>query len=232
MVTSNYAGKGHAMRYYQGRYKSEGGREAEGFGLHAVDEAAEELYTYVQDLKTWNRNLTVEDHFYFPELHEGKGQVIFNEVSHESVYELMAQIPKFDRRDEAQRRLSTRAFAQLRKSGQVLTSAEVGLLTKHLGQRPAAAPQIQELIETRSQHKRWTALMLYEEDGATRRKAISTLRANTRLNISSKGHPLEAQHKTKRFVIDGEERKFIVVEVKYVRPADQGISGMEAGSDV
>lgn len=219
------------MRYFQGRYRSDKGECTERFGLHAVDEFTEKLYTYVQELKTWNRNLLTEDQFFFPELHEDEGQVIFAEIPRETVYGLLAQIPKYDRRDEVQRRLSNRAQAQIRKSGQVLTSAEVGLLTKHLGQRPAAAPQMKELIETRSQHRRWTALMLYEEDGATRRKAISTLRANERLKINSKGQPLEAQHRSKRFVIDGEEQKLIVVEVKYVRAADQGISETKAGND-
>lgn len=219
------------MKYFKGKYLSEGNRLGEGFSLNAVDEGAERLYTYSQDLKAWHRNATLEDHFYFPELHEDRGQVIFSEIPQSAVYELIPQIPKFDRRDEAQRRLASRNESLIRKSGHVLTSAEIGLLTNRLGQRPAAAPSLKELLETRSQHKRWTALMLYEQDGAARRKAISTLRANTRINISSKGEPLEAQHRTRRFVIDGELRSFIAVEVKYVKSADQGISVAEEGQN-
>lgn len=219
------------MRYFQGHYRSEDGVMSTSFGIHVVDEVAEELYTYVQELKTWNRNLQTEDHFYFPELHTEGGQVIFTEIPRESVYGLLPAIARYDRRDEVQRRLSNRFRAQIRKSGQALTSAEVGLLTKHLGQRPATAPMLKELIETRSQHRRWTALMLYEEDGPTRRKAISTLRANSRLIVSSKGEPLDAHHRIKRFVVDGESRSLIVVEVKYIRAADQGIKAQELGSD-
>lgn len=219
------------MKYFKGEYLSEGGRLAEGFSLNAVDVEAERLYTYSQDLKAWHRNAALEGHFYFPELHEDRGQVIFGEIPQDAVYELIPQIPKFDRRDEAQRRLANRNQSLVRKSGHVLTSAEVGLLTKNLGQRPAAAPFLKELLETRSQHKRWTALMLYEQDGAARRKAISTLRANARINISSKGEPLEAQHRTRRFVIDGELRSFTAVEVKYVKASDQGIPVVEEGRD-
>lgn len=220
------------MRFYKGRYKGDNSEIAEGFGLHVVDEVEEQLYTYIQELKTWNRNLLTEDHYFFPELHEDEGQVIFEEIPRDEVYALLPKVRKYDRRDETQRRLSNRAQAQIRRSGQVLTSAEVGLLTKPLGQKPAAAPSVKELIETRSQHKRWTALMLYEEDGAARRKAISTLRANERLNLNSKGQPLDAQYRQKKFVIDGQEQKLIVVEVKYIRAADQGLENTQEGSDV
>lgn len=220
------------MRYFIGSFKSDTDEEAEGFSVHAVDERAEELYTYVQELKAWNRDLLVEDHFFFPELHGGdSGQVVFEELTHGDVAAAMSLVKKFDRRDEAQRRISNKVRGQIRKSGQVLTSAEVGVLTKDLGQRPAAAPMLKELIETRSQHKRWTALMLYAEDGATRRKAVSTLRANERLKVNSKGEPLQVQHRWRSFRIDGEARRLLAVEVKYVRAADRGRKTGQGDSD-
>lgn len=218
------------MRFFKGYFESEYSQDKNTFGIHVLDEDTEFLYTYVQDFKAWHRNTRATDHFHFPELHEGQGQVTFEEVSRDTVYELLPQIRKFDRREEPQRKLWNKFEAQFRRSGQVLTSAEVGLLTKPLGQRPAAAPQIKELLETRSQHRRWTALMLYEEDGATRRKAISTLRANTRLQISSKGNILEVQHRTKKYTIDGQDQRLIVVEAKYVPAADQGLTP-EGGND-
>lgn len=213
------------MRYFKSRYLSDSTEIAEGFALHAVDEDAEELFTYVQELKSWNRNILAEDHFYFPELHEDEGQIRFDEISRDDVFAAIPLVRKYDRRDEAQRRLSNQARAQIRKSGQVLTSAEVGLPTGLLGQKPAAAPLIKELIETRSQHRRWTQVMLYEVDGPARRKAISTLRANERLKFNSKGEPLHAQYRTKRVRSNGKFERYTVVEVKFARTADQGLNG-------
>lgn len=225
------------MRYFTGSFISDTGEKAEGFSVHAVDQRPGdprdgELYTYIQELKSWNRDLMIEDHFFFPDLHTGdSGQVVFEELPYSDVPVAMSLVKKFDRRDEAQRRISNKVRGQIRKSGQVLTSAEVGILTKDLGQRPAAAPMLKELIETRSQHKRWTALMLYADDGATRRKAVSTLRANERLNVNSRGQPLEAQHRWRNFEIEGETRRFLAVEVKYVRAADQGLKDGQGGPD-
>lgn len=214
------------MRYLSSSFRTDD-PAAKGFALHAVDEQAEEVYTYSQDLKTWHLDRGAASDFYFPELND-KG-LIFTELKQEDVYPLLPKTPKMDRRDDAMRRVSNRQRAQIRRSGQVLTSAEVGLLTKPLKQRPATMPMLKDLLETRSQHKRWTALFLYQEDGPARRKATSTLRNNARINVSSKGFPLETQHRTRRFVIDGELCSYIAVEVKYVRPADPGLT--EEGSD-
>ncbi|MGP9587793.1 hypothetical protein ACT3TB_19290 [Micrococcaceae sp. AOP34-BR2-30] len=197
--------------------------------MHAVDPRAQEVYTYSQDLKTWHLDRDAASDFYFPELDEVG--VAFTEVSHAEVYSLLPKSPKMDRRDDAMRRESNRERAQIRRSGQVLTSAEVGLLTKPLKQRPATMPMLKELLETRSQHKRWTALYLYEEDGAARRKSISTLRSNGRINVSSRGALLNAQYRTRRFEIDGEVKKYVAVEAKYGRPAEQEISEGRGSDD-
>lgn len=211
------------MRFYTGRFKSDTGEHPQGFSLHAVDLVTEELYTYVQELSSWNRNVMIEDHYFFPELHGGDGgQVVFEELPYSDVPAAMPPVKEFDRRDETQRRLSNQVRSQIDKSGEVLTSAEVGILTKDLGQQPMTAPMIKELIETRSKHKRWTALMLYSDDGANRRQAVSTLRSNDRLKINSRGQPIEAQHRWRSFEIEGQLRPLLVVEVKYDRTADQG----------
>lgn len=219
------------MRYFISRHISENGEYAEGFSLHAVDEKLEQLFTYIQELRSWNRNLLVEDHFYFPELHEDEGEIAFKEITREEVYEWMPLVPRYDRRDEVQRRLSNQARAQIRKSGQVLTSAEIGLITRELGQKPAAAPLIKELIETRSQHKRWTQLMLYKEDGPARRQAISTLKANPRLKVNAKGELLKAKHRTKKITANGKTGRYVAVEVRYDRAAGHGLKAEEGETD-
>lgn len=216
------------MRYFSSSFKMEG-QPHNGFALHAVDDRAEEIYTYSQDLKTWHLDRKTSGRFYFPELDDyGRS---FTELSRDEVYALLPKAPKMDRRDDAMRRVSNRQRAQIRRSGQVLTSAEVGLLTKPLKQRPATMPMLGELLETRSQHRRWTALFLYEEDGPARRKAISTLRNNARINVSATGLPLDTQHRTRRFEIDGELHSYTAVEVKYVRAADQGLGAKEGSDD-
>src|SRR5699024_518037 len=50
-------------------------------------------------------------------------------------------------------------------------------------------------------------------------------------NISTKGQPLEAQHRQKRFHIDGLQQTHIAVEVKYVPAATQGIEERRAGRE-
>lgn len=219
------------MKYLQGRYVSDKGETSEGFAVHALVESAMEIFTYIQELKTWHRDHRAADHYYFPELHQDKGRISFTEISRDQVYELLPKVPKFDRRDEAQRRLYIRAKGQVRRSGQVLTSAEVGLITKDLKQRVAAGPVIKELIEVRSQHKRWTGMTLYEEDGPARRQAVKSLRENTTLNISAKGLPLDARHRIRRFKIDGVMNRYTIVEVRYVRAADQGLNTTEEEHD-
>lgn len=209
------------MRYFWSAFRLAWLSESEGFAVHVLDEKTERIYTYSQELKTWHLDLSAMDYFFFPELQEH--ETLFTEIQREAVYAALPKVARMDRRDDVQRRLSNSYRAQIRKSGQVLTAAEVGLLTKPLKQRPTTMPLLKELLETRSQHKRWTALYLYEEDGPARRKAISAIRQNARLNISSKGQPLEAQHRQKRFHIDGVLQAHIAVEVKYVPAATQVI---------
>lgn len=215
------------MRYFSSSFRVEE-RALSGLAVHAVDDRAEEIYTYSQDLKTWHLDRKTAGRFYFPELDDNRS---FIELSRDEVYAELSKAPKMDRRDDAMRRVSNGQRAQIRRSGQVLTSAEVGLLTKPLKQRPTTMPMLKELLGTRSQHKRWTALFLYEEDGTARRKSISTLRNNARINVSSKGLPLDTQHRTRRFEIDGELHTYIAVEVKYVRAADQGLGAKEGSDD-
>lgn len=212
-------------KFYTGRFRGDSGDGLDGCSVHVVDFRTEELYTYVQELKSWNHNLMIEDHFYFPELHSGdSGQVVFEELSYGDVPAKMSLVKKFNRSDETQRRLSNQARAQVTKSGKaVLTSAEVGILTKDLGQRPAAAPMIKELIESRSRYRQWTALWLYSEEGPTPREAVRTLSTNARLKTNSKGQHIAAQQRWRSFTIEGEARRLLTVEVKYVRAADEGL---------
>lgn len=209
------------MKYLQGWRKCEAGSPSDRFTVHAVDENTMQVFTYSQELRVWHYDRWATDSFYGPQLQQGNGDLSFLSVPRDQVYGLVREAPKLDLREKATRRENQRQRAQVRRSGQVLTSAEVGLLSKPLKQRPATMPMLKELLETRSQHKRWTALFLYEEDGPTRRKAMSTLRNNGQLNVSSKGMPLHTQHRKRRFEIDGELQSYVVVEVKYVRAAEQ-----------
>lgn len=208
------------MRFFKGRFVSDYSGEPEAYSLHALDEETEELYTYVQDLKSWNRDRLLAGHFHFPEQYEDQGQVTFEEVSRDEVYGLLDQVPRLDQRIQSQRLLAAKLEGQMKRSGQVLTSAEVGLLTGPLSQRPTAAPFLKEMLESRGQHRRWSTIFLYEEDGPTRRKAISTLKANKKLKFNSRGHELAVRHKTKRYKIDGEKQNLIAIEIKYMPPAE------------
>lgn len=212
------------MRYYYSKL-SNGEQAGKGLALHAVDDRAEGVYTYSQELKTWNLDRRAVSDLHFPEL--DRSGDMFTEISRQVVYSLLPKAPRMDRRDDAMRQISNSQRAQMRRSGQVLTSAEVGLLTKPLQQRPTTAPMLRELLETRSQHKRWTALFLYETDGPARRTAMSSLRNNARINISAKGQSLIVQHRKRRFSIDGELQRYTAVEVKYVPHSIQGSDDAE-----
>lgn len=209
------------MKYLQGWHRCETGSPSDRFAVHAVDESTMQVFTYSQELKAWHYDRWATDCFYDPQFQQSNGDLSFRGVPRDQVYGLVRRAPKLDLREKAMRRESQHQRGQVRRSGQVLTSAEVGLLTKPLKQRPATMPMLKELLETRSRHKRWTALFLYEEDGPTRRKAMSTLRNNGQLNVSSKGMPLHTQHRKRRFEIDGELHSYVAVEAKYVRATEQ-----------
>src|SRR5690625_4725291 len=162
------------MRYFWSDFRLAWLDAPKGYAVHVLDEKTERIYTYSQELKTWHLDLSATDYFFFPELQEH--EMSFTEMKREAVYAALLQVARMDRRDDVQRRVRNHHRAQIRRSGQVLTSAEVGLLTKPLKQRPTTMPFLQELLEIRSQHKRWTALYLYDEDGPARRKAISAIR--------------------------------------------------------
>lgn len=210
------------MRYFQGRC---GG----GSGLYVLNTDETEVYRYVQELKTWNRDLLAADHYFFPELHEDFGLIEFTEISREEVYPLIPAIPRFDRRDAVQRRLSLHARGQLRRSGSVLTSAEVGLLTLPLQQRVITNPALRELIEVRSRYRRWTTVVLQNEDGAARRQAVKTVRENRKLHTNSSGDPLEVRHAIRTFRIGQHTQQHVAIEAKYAHtPAN---TAGEGGTD-
>lgn len=196
------------MRYFQGSC-------GQGLGLYALTTDEAQMYRYVQELKTWNRDLAAEDHYFFPELHELDGPLEFTELAREEVYPLIPTIARFDRRDEVQRRLSLQARGQLRRSGSVLTSAEVGLLTLPLQQRVITNPAIRELIEVRSRYRRWTTVVLQDDDGPARRQAMKTIRENQKLRINSAGDPLEVRHTTRTYRIGQLNQQHVAIEAKY-----------------
>lgn len=196
------------MRYFQGRCE-------QGFGLYALTTDETQMFRYVQELKTWNRDSSAEDRYFFPELHDLSGPIEFTEISRDEVYPLIPTIARFDRRDAVQRRLSLHARGQLRRSGAVLTSAEVGLLTLPLQQRVITNPALRELIEVRSRYRRWTTVVLQDEDGAARRQAMKTIRENQKLRTNSAGDPLEVRHAIRTYRIGQQTQQHVAVEAKY-----------------
>lgn len=196
------------MRYFWSILKFPENPKFEGIAAHALDSKANRLYTYSQELKTWHQQDNGTDI---------NPTATLEEISRAELYETLPLTHRMDRRTTVQRQISDTQRSQIRRSGQVMTSAELGLLAKPLKQRPLTLPHLKDLIEVRSQHKKWTALFLYENDGPARRKAISSLRHYSSLAMSSKGEPLAVQHRTKRFVIDGMTREYTAVEIKYVR---------------
>lgn len=196
------------MRYFQGRC-------GQGFGLYALTTDETQMFRYVQELKTWNRDSSAEDHYFFPELHDLSGPIEFTEISRDEVYPLIPTIARFDRRDAVQRRLSLHARGQLRRSGAVLTSAEVGLLTLPLQQRVITNPALRELVEVRSRYRRWTTVVLQDEDGAARRQAMKTIRENQKLRTNSAGDPLEVRHAIRTYRIGQQTQQHVAVEAKY-----------------
>lgn len=213
------------MRYFMGSYEDDSGQRAEGLSVHALAEDSLEIHTYIQELRTWNVDRHAASHFFFPELHHSTSRITFNEITRDEAYPALARVPRFDRREEVQRRLSARARGQLRRSGKVLTSAEVGLLTKPLKQRVSMNPAVKDLIEVRSRYRRWTALILQEEGGPARRQAVKTLRENEHLRHNSVGEPLGVRHAPRSFLIDGETQRYVAIEVKYLRETEQAVEG-------
>ena len=116
---------------------------------------------------------------------------------------------------QVQRRLSLHARGQLRRSGSVLTSAEVGLLTLPLQQRVITNPALRELVEVRSRYRRWTTVVLQDEDGAARRQAMKTIRENQKLRTNSAGDPLEVRHAIRTYRIGQQTQQHVAVEAKY-----------------
>lgn len=214
------------MRYFQGRF-------GQGFGLYALTTDETQMFRYVQELKTWNRDSSAEDHYFFPELHDRDGAIEFAEISRDEVYPLIPLIPRFDRRDAVQRRLSLHARGQLRRSGAVLTSAEVGLLTLPLQQRVITNPALRELIEVRSRYRRWTTVVLQSEDGAARRQALKTIRENRKLHTNSVGDPLEVRHMIRTYRIGQHTQQHVAIEAKYAHtpPNTAGEGGADEHSD-
>lgn len=210
------------MRYFQGSCE-------QGNGLYVLNTDETEIYRYVQELKTWNRDTVAEDHYFFPELHEDTGLIEFTEIDREEIYPLIPAVARFDRRDEVQRRLSLHARGQLRRSGSVLTSAEVGLLTLPLQQRVITNPALRELIEIRSRYRRWTAVVLQNEDSPARRQAMKTIRENLKLRTNSVGEPLEVRHTTKTYRIGQQTYRHVAVEAKYKHSPANTID--EGGTD-
>lgn len=210
------------MRYFHGQCGN-------GSGLYVLNTDETEIYRYVQELKTWNRDSLAADHYFFPELHEESGLIEFTEITREEVYRLIPLVARFDRRDEVQRRLSLHARGQLRRSGSVLTSAEVGLLTLPLQQRVITNPALRELIEIRSRYRRWTTVILQSEDGPARRQAVKTVRENRKLHSNSVGDSLEVRHAIKTYRIGQQAHQYVAIEAKYKHsPAN---SAGEGGTD-
>lgn len=190
-------------------------------GEHAVlahEQSTGRFYTYVPLLKTWHRDPAFERATTTGTPALGGAVATLEALQPSAAAALLSTLRPADRRKPEERANDDARRAQVRRSGEVLTSAEVGLLSKDTRHKMSRLPLIKELLEVRSAHKRWTRLYLYEEDGSTRRSAVADLRSKHALARSTRGWTLTVQHRTRTIEVNGERRAYVVVEAKYIKP--------------
>jgi hypothetical protein len=190
-------------------------------GEHAVlahEQSTGRSYTYAPSLKTWHRDPAFESALTTGTPTLGGTVATLEALQPGAAAALLPTLRPADRRKPEERANDDARRAQVRRSGEVLTSAEVGLLSKDTRHKMSRLPLIKELLEVRSAHKRWTRLYLYEEDGSTRRSAVADLRNKQALAHNTRGWPLTVQHRDRTIEVNGERRPYVVVECKYIKP--------------
>lgn len=188
-------------------------------GVLAHEQSTGRAFAYVPQLKTWHRKPAIEAALNGQAPMSDSELVTLEALHPAAAARLLSTLRPADRRKATERASDDAHRAQVRQSGEVLTSAEVGLLSKNTRHKMSRLPLIKDLLEVRSAHKRWTWLYLYEEDGSTRRSAVADLRAKTTLAFNTKGWPLTVQHRKRTVEVNGERRELVVVECKYIKPA-------------
>lgn len=191
-------------------------------GVLAQDPETGRAYSYVPKFKTWHREPSMDEA-------PAREQPSIEAIAPTAAARLLPSLTPTDRRKATDRAIEDAYREQVRQSGEVLTSSEVGLLSRDTRHKMSRLPLLKDLLEVRSAHKRWTWLYLYDEDGSTRRSAVADLRGKLSLAQSSKGWLLDVQHRTRTLTIDGERRCYVVVGCKYIKPVGESAGGVSSG---
>ena len=197
-------------------------------GVLAHDPETGRAYSYVPKFKTWHRDPSMDE---APAREQPSGNELasIEAIAPTAAARPLPSLTPTDRRKATDRAIEDAYREQVRQSGEVLTSSEVGLLSRDTRHKMSRLPLLKDLLEVRSAHKRWTWLYLYVEDGSTRRSAVADLRGKLSLAQSSKGWLLDVQHRTRTLTIDGERRCYVVVGCKYIKPVGESAGGVSSG---
>lgn len=173
----------------------------------------QQAYVYMPETHMWHHSQSAAEMLYSPAGHPST--VSSMELTAEEIYELIALLARSDGRTKAGQQLRHQLQRQLRRSGEVLTSSEVGLLSSRLPHRMGLSGEVRSLLEARSGPKRWTALYAYPETSATPRSVTRWLRNAQSLRYSSRGNQLIVQYKRRTITSEGRPHKRLLVEAKY-----------------
>lgn len=174
----------------------------------------QQAYVYMPETRMWHHSQGAAEMLCAPA--DNRGTVPAAELTAEEIYELIALLDRSDGRTRAGQQLRHQLKRQLRRSGEVLTSSEVGLLSSRLPHRMGLSGEVRSLLEARSGPKRWTALYAYPEASATPRSVTRWLRNAQSLRYSSRGNRLIVQYKRRTITSEGSPHKRLLVEAKYV----------------
>lgn len=182
--------------------------------LMAANDQQQKAYVYMPETRMWHYSQIAT------EIHctsvENRSDVAVAELGADDLYELVAMLTVSDGRTRAGQQVRSQVERQLRRSGEVLTSSEIGLLSPRLPHRMGIGGPVRTLLEARSGPKRWTALYAYAETSATPRSMTRWLRNAQTLRYSSHGRRLVVQHKRRTIRIEGKPHKRLLVEAKYI----------------
>lgn len=174
----------------------------------------QQAYVYMPETHMWHRSQSAAETLCAST--DKRGTLPAAELTAEEIYELIALLDRSDGRTRAGQQVRHQLQRQLRRSGEVLTSSEVGLLSSRLPHRVGLSGQVRTLLEARSGPKRWTALYAYPETSATPRSVTRWLRNAQSMRYSSRGNRLIVQYKRRTITSEGSRQKRLLVEAKYV----------------
>lgn len=209
--------------------------------LAAECEKTGRIYIYYPESRMWHHSLNAQQHRYASDQEDlphhadaptGAAHT-FGQVSSDEVYEYMSLLEPADGRSLAGKHLKRSLSQQMRRVGEVLTCAEMGLYSSRLPHRAPLGEKTRILMVARSNRKRWTALYAYPESSTTHRSVARWLRSTEQLSSARDGYVLKVQHQRRTVLVEDEPTKIRLVEARYV--ADHptvGRMALPSASDV